>query len=417
MVRKKIAVIGAGISGLSISQMLKDSNCEVIVFERNKISGGLISCDLVNNVLFHKVGGHVFNSKNKEVLDWYWSRFDKNDFHQIKRVAKIFMSDQILGYPIENYIHSFNEKAIKSIVIELLSIYSKNQTVANNFDEFLRNNFGDTLYNIYFKPYNEKIWKTDLSTIPLEWLDGKLPMPNIPEILISNILCKEESEMVHSNFWYPLHGGSQFIADRLSDGLNIRYEQVIENIDFINGKWIIKGEAFDQVVYTGDVRMLESTLTNEIFPESLKFNLKELKSNGTSNLLCEVDSNDFSWMYFPEEKYKIHRIIYTGNFAESNNGSCGRKTCTIEYSGHLSEQELNMEIDKLPGNLNVLSYNYEPNSYIYHTHDTPRIVREIKEHLEVKSFHLVGRFAEWEYYNMDKAIEAAMSTAEKILNQ
>ncbi|MEJ7682717.1 MAG: hypothetical protein WKG06_33635 [Segetibacter sp.] len=33
------------------------------------------------------------------------------------------------------------------------------------------------LYQLYFGPYNSKIWNTDISKVPLEWLDGKLPMP------------------------------------------------------------------------------------------------------------------------------------------------------------------------------------------------------------------------------------------------
>ena len=38
------------------------------------------------------------------------------------------------------------------------------------------------------------------------------------------------------------------------------------------------------------------------------------------------------------------------------------------------------------------------------------------EELEKQNIYLVWRFAEWEYYNMDKSIESAMRTAEKISN-
>ena len=36
--------------------------------------------------------------------------------------------------------------------------------------------------------------------------------------------------MVHSNFYYPKIEGSQFIVDRLCEGLNI-YSELIENIN------------------------------------------------------------------------------------------------------------------------------------------------------------------------------------------
>lgn len=415
--KKRIAIIGAGVSGLSTGQLLQEANFEVVIFEKKDVAGGLISCSQVNGVLFHKVGGHVFNSRIQKVLDWYWSKFDKSDFSQIKRVAKIFMTDIILGYPIENYIYLLEEKTIKDIVSELLFIFKADENnSSNNFDDFLKQNFGDTLYSIYFKPYNDKIWKTDLKNLPLEWLDGKLPMPNIPEILTSNIVCAEESTMVHSTFWYPKKGGSQFLANTLAKGLDIRFNQTISAMECKKGEWFVNGDKFDEIVYTGDVRLLKDIVSNNIIPFEIKEQLQALKSNGTSNVLCEIDKNDFSWMYFPENKYMIHRIIYTGNFAETNNGKALRNTCTIEFSGYLSEEELTSEIEKLPGSPKVLAYNYEPNSYIYHTHETPAIISKLKECLDGQSFHLVGRFAEWEYYNMDKAIEAGMNLRDKFVS-
>lgn len=276
-------------------------------------------------------------------------------------------------------------------------------------------NFGDTLYNLYFRPYNEKIWKTDLSKIPLNWLEGKLPMPNIKDIILSNIIKKEERNMVHSSFWYPKNNGSQFIADSLAEGLDILYNTNVVNIERTENTWIINNKSFDKIIYTGDVRKLADILSDDVLPINLKNKLKKLKSNGTTNVLCEIDSNNYSWMYFPEEKYKIHRIISTGNFAESNNGDSERRTCTIEYSGYLSREEMEYEIKQLPGNPNIIAYNFEPNSYIYHTTETANIIDSIKNYMEKQSFYLVGRFAEWQYYNMDKAIEASMKLVRKYL--
>lgn len=51
----------------------------------------------------------------------------------------------------------------------------------------------------YIFPYNEKIWQTDLSAIPIEWLQGKLPMMEPSQILEGNIF-KSSDNMVHSTF-------------------------------------------------------------------------------------------------------------------------------------------------------------------------------------------------------------------------
>jgi len=414
----KIAIIGTGISGLSTANLLKDKH-EVILFEKQDRHGGLIKCDIIDTVLFHKVGGHVFNSKNTKTLDWFWSHFDQDkEFIKVKRNAKIWFRNQIIGYPIENYIYNLDKSTITSIIEELTDLEKntrKSPFEYPNFEEFLQNNFGKTLYNIYFKPYNNKIWKTDLSTVPMPWLEGKLPMPNFKEIVISNIIREEESEMVHSTFFYPKNKGSQFIVDRLSKGLDIRVGKPIRNITKENSTYTIEGEpGFDKIIYCGDIRntpdYIEDTLSKEIDFNSIK----GLRSNGTSNLLCETDENDISWLYIPEDFTQAHRIIYTGNFSSSNNGNHKRKTCVVEFSGQTSYEDMVQEIKKLPGNLTPITYNYEPNSYVIHSDNTKELIKKAKQVLEKENIYLLGRFAEWEYYNMDKCIEAAMQLVRDI---
>ncbi|EXZ03053.1 hypothetical protein M072_4591 [Bacteroides fragilis str. DS-208] len=42
------------------------------------------------------------------------------------------------------------------------------------------------------------------------------------------------------------------------------------------------------------------------------------------------------------------------------------------------------------------------------------MISSIKSSLEGDNLFLLGRFAEWEYYNMDAAMEAALDLAKKI---
>jgi protoporphyrinogen oxidase len=135
-----IGIIGSGISGLSLANMLKENN-DVVVFEKETSVGGLIKCVRVSDCLFHKVGGHVFNSKNIDVLNWFWSYFDKEaEFVQAKRNAKVLFNNKIVGYPIENFIYSFDKAIIKQIVSELLEL-EKQEPIPpfdyENFEAFL----------------------------------------------------------------------------------------------------------------------------------------------------------------------------------------------------------------------------------------------------------------------------------------
>jgi len=415
----RIAVIGGGISGLSIAQLLKNEH-EVTVFETQKEAGGLIKCERVNDCLYHKVGGHVFNSKNEEVLNWFWSFFDKEkEFVEAKRNAKILIQNKIVGYPLENHLFQLEKKDALDIINELLflsKLPSKNPFQYDNFHEYLINTFGSVLYKKYFEPYNKKIWQTDLRTISMEWLEGKLPMPNLSQILINNILREEETKMVHALFYYPRYNGSQFIVNKLRKDINLTLSAHIDRITS-NDKEIILNNThyFDKVIYTGDIRRLVN-MAIDIFDEN-NIDISAvfaLKSNGTSTVFCETDDTDISWLYIPESFTKAHRIIYTGNFSNSNNNGSLRTTCVVEFSGYLSYDEMKAEILKLPGNLNPLSHNYEANSYVIQTKFTKSLIETIKSKLSSRGIYLLGRFSEWEYYNMDKAIEAAIGLKKQL---
>ena len=144
---QKFAIVGSGISGLACANILLENNLIPTVFEGKKNNGGLISCSKENGNLFHRVGGHVFNSKNEKVSQWFWKRFDKkNEFLKAKRNAVIYMSKKFIDYPIELNLNQLDSSVAKLIINELIDLSLKKKYLNyNSFEEFLENNFGRTL--------------------------------------------------------------------------------------------------------------------------------------------------------------------------------------------------------------------------------------------------------------------------------
>jgi protoporphyrinogen oxidase len=410
---KKIAVIGGGISGLSIAQCLKDLY-EVTVFEGDSKPGGLIKCDRIDGTLYHMVGGHVFNSRRQDVLDWFWKFFDReNEFTKATRNAIVYMGRPI-GYPIENHIYQFDADLQKKIIVDLLEIAKNENPEPSNFEEFLKFRFGETLYNVYFKPYNEKVWKRDLSQVPLTWLAGKLPMPTVEEIIFDNFNKANETTMVHSSFYYAKNNGSQFLVDRLAEKLNINYNAKIQKLERKDGQWIVNGIAFDKIVFCGNIKDLPSMLDGTIAISSLAKPIEELEYHGTTSVLCEVGRNPFSWIYMPDEAHHSHRIICTGNFAATNNGH-EALTATIEFTDEVDKKTILENLEKIPYSPKYLAHRYTQYTYPIQNCSTRDVIANVKELMEPEGLYLLGRFAEWEYYNMDAAIGAAMDLSKNIL--
>lgn len=411
---KKIAVIGAGISGMSVAHLLCN-RAEVVVFEKENRPGGLIKCDRVQGALYHRTGGHVFNSKNEKVLDWFWKFFNREeDFVKTNRNAVISMpSLRNIGYPIENHVYQLPDDIIHEFINDIQIMIRQPQKEVHNFEDFLKQRFGETLYKLYFQPYNEKIWNNSLTEVPLSWLEGKLPMPSVSEMLYNNFVHVKEMQMVHSSFYYPKQGGSQYIANTLSDGLTIRYNKNVNCIRKEDGGWVVDGEFFDKVVFCGNIKQLPQSIEG-IDLSSYKVAIDDLQFHGTTSVLCEIDPNQYSWIYLPDRAYRSHRIICTGNFSTSNNPK-GKHTATIEFTDSISEEDIKKDLGKMPFSPKYITHHFEPYTYPIQDCDTKNLIADIKKMLVEHNFYLCGRFAEWEYYNMDAAMAAAMETAELIV--
>ncbi len=420
--KKNVVIVGGGISGLSSGLVLKEKDISSVIYNESNLYGGLISCKYINNNLFHLVGGHVFGSKDKLIENWFWKYFDKeNEFILAKRNSSIFIEGQFISYPIELNLREIKSQEANKIIKEIVQLSNEHNQIKNynSLGEFFVNNYGLTLYKIYFEKYNKKIWNKDPFSIPLNWLEGKLPMIRPLEILQQNILQTKYDDMPHSFFYYPKYGGSQFIVDRFSSKLTLRNCSV-KKIKRINQMYQINNfkDQFSHVIYTGDIRKIYKVFDLK-FLNSLGINdfyldkISKLESNSTSNMLCECDINDYSWVYIPSPKTVMHRIIMTGNFSPSNNSSSldkKRITCVVEASGNYTKEQLVSELKYLPFNLKPISYNFTKSSYIIQNEETRYLIKKIKNKLLKFNIFLVGRFAEWEYYNMDNAIKSSLDT-------
>ncbi|MBR1838434.1 MAG: NAD(P)-binding protein [Bacteroidaceae bacterium] len=411
--KKKIAVIGAGVSGLTAAHFLR-SRYLVTVYEKESEPGGLIRCRrMEDGSLFHICGGHVFNSKRPDVLDWFWSIFDRDkDFIKAERNAVIVFDDgQIVPYPIENHAYFLPVEIQQSFISDLLKMNLINQQ-PTNFEEFLKMRFGDTLYQLYFGPYNEKIWKQPLNKVPLGWLEGKLPMPTAQEIVFNNMNHVEEKKFVHSSFWYEKYNGSQFLADTLARGLDVRYNTQVNRMWFDGKCWTIDSDKYDACVFCGNVKDLLMSVRG-VDLSSFTNPVEQLDYHGTTSVFCSISTNPYSWVYQPSKHHGSHRIICTGNFSPTNNGS-NSLTATVEFTDRVAPDSIVAQLRLMPFSPKLLDYHYSSYTYPIQDCSTRMMIGALKQRLAEVGMFLTGRFADWEYYNMDMAMGAAMDTTKNI---
>lgn len=64
----------------------------------------MLSCEWQS---FHTCGGHVFNSKRQDVLDWFWSKFVREEeFSKADRNSVVLLEGgKKIPYPIEDHMY------------------------------------------------------------------------------------------------------------------------------------------------------------------------------------------------------------------------------------------------------------------------------------------------------------------------
>ncbi|MCD7909873.1 MAG: NAD(P)-binding protein [Clostridium sp.] len=218
----RIAILGAGVSGLTAGRLLHDQGNEVVLYEKNSTAGGLARSRFVNGYLFDPHGGHIFNSKHTEVVDWVFSILPKDKWQYTERNAKIFYKGRYISYPFELSLCELDESEAVDCIYDFL--LSQNGPEPGNFRDWLYWNFGRSIADSYMIPYNQKIWAYPLEQMETQWVRGKMPLPTKKEMIRSMLLKDpKERKMPHSSFYYPLDGGIQTMVDSISRGLNSKF--------------------------------------------------------------------------------------------------------------------------------------------------------------------------------------------------
>ncbi|MCC8022083.1 MAG: hypothetical protein LIO63_08965 [Akkermansia sp.] len=71
----------------------------------------------------------------------------------------------------------------------------------------------------------------------------------------------------------------------------------------------------------------------------------------------------------------------------------------------------------IPFHPRFLACHWEPCSYPVRTGSTQEVIGALKAALHPHGLYLSGRFAEWEYYNMDAAVGAALDLTRTLRDQ
>lgn len=407
----KIGILGAGVTGLSAARLLKE-HFEVEVLERKDVCGGIARTRDIDGIAYHVVGGHCFNSKYPEVLDFVFNRvLHREEWNEIKRVSKIRFGTNEYLYPIEfsvKQIYRDNPELGLGITKDFLSAQDDGD-YGNLADWFIKK-FGKSLAELYFIPYNHKIWGVNPAQMDPSWVKDKLPIPD-KYSFFEALLSDKEDNMPHARFFYPKSNNQNTFIDALAEDCNIKYGVNVHSIKYNSRtkKWVIDGEhEYDVLINTLPLDQLPFFIDGT--PEKVLRASKLLKYNSITNILWRTMPTEKTWTYLPESTYPYHRYIHIGSYHRPiSNYSIS------ESVGNHSYSEL-VEKTHDPFLLEPLSYNHSEHAYVVFDENYHSAVPYILDYLSSIGIYSIGRFGEWQYYNMDVCIKRSMDLAKHIIS-
>ena len=85
-------------------------------------------------------------------------------------------------------------------------------------------------------------------------------------------------------------------------------------------------------------------------------------------------------------------------------------TATVEFTDEINREQIISNLKCMPYFPKYITHEYNQYTYPIQYAGTREMLKALKQQLEEKNLFITGRFADWEYYNMDVAIKAAMDT-------
>jgi protoporphyrinogen oxidase len=415
---KNVGIVGSGPSGLSLGYFLGG---DYQIYETDREVGGHARSIKLGPYTFDR-GPHIIFSRDKRILDFMLS-FLKENVHDCIRNNKVWVGNQLLNYPIENDLGKLETTLIEDIVTSLHEA-ALNPQHEDNLDVWFRNHFGSVLTELYFKPYNEKIWKTPLAELSMSWSD-RIPKPPFRDIIAGTLGVSRHGYTHQLYYQYPLLGGFQALSESIASQLTVpvKFKTKIDKISISEQGVLVssKSQTFihDLLIWTGHLDNLIKVCDFEL-PDEIVDDIKSLRVNPMSCITLAFTSDappQYSAIYVPGNETVFNRISFPTVFSP-NNSPKGEFLVQAEVT-YLpnedlhSDQELQGDLVRLLVNMGIISKGHTPTfkfvehyekAYVVYEVGYEKRIERVKSFFKSKSIILHGRFGAFNYINTDMCI-------------
>ncbi|WP_229258370.1 NAD(P)-binding protein [Duganella rivi] len=453
-------IIGGGPTGLSAAYHL---GADSVLLERNASVGGW--CRSIKDKGFtFDYAGHIMFSNDPYVLKLYDILLGDNQHWQM-REAWVYSKQVYTRYPFQGALYGLPPPVIKECIVGAIesryglaggaprcddskvedccadgtadianSDAGSTVAQAENFENFIYRVWGAGIAKHFAIPYNKKIWTVPLKEMETSWLGGRVPLPDLGQIIEGALEPVAKPMGPNARFGYPLKGGFQALMNGFLPHLRGKVELNAEVVQVLPQEHTVvladgRRRAYGKLISTMPLpQLVQLCGANVPAPvQAAAQGLRHVSIRCVNIGINRANITDKHWIYYPEDSI-FHRIFVQGNASQECNAPGGFGfTCEISYSPWkplpVDGDELIarciadcIKVGFIRADDQVVTSNQVdmPYAYVVYDHARAHNVATVRAWMEQHDIELAGRYSEWEYYNSDHAFLAGKKAAERV---
>jgi len=351
-----VVVMGAGPAGLSAAYELTRHETPVTVLEKDPRQVGGIARTLEFMGCRFDVGPHRFFSKSDEI-EALWTEVLGGEIRPVSRLTRILYRGKFFDYPIRASNAFLNLGPLETARCLTSYAQARLHPVANpqSFEDWVSNQFGRRLFEIFFKTYTEKVWGISTTELSADWAGQRIRGLNLVEVIRNAILPASfrgsgERAIVKTlvdAFRYPRLGAGQMwesVAARLAAaGHPVRMGEEVVAVRHAGGR-VLSAVVRDGVGTTLDVlgtQFISTMPIRELIaklqpaaPSIVRAAADALGYRDFITVNVVVDRADVfpdQWIYVHDPGVKVGRIANFKNFSGAMVDDSGLTGLGMEY--------------------------------------------------------------------------------------
>ena len=364
-------VVGAGLYGSVFARETHKNGKKVLVVDKRGHIAGNCYTEEIHGIHVHKYGAHIFHTNSKRVWEYV------QQFAEFNR----FTNSPLANYKGELYSLPFNMYTFHQMwgvttpdeAYQMLERQRREAGITNpaNLEEQAISLVGRDIYEKLVKGYTEKQWGRACTDLP-SFIIKRLP-----------VRFTYDNNYFDARYQGIPIGGYTALIENMLTGVEVRL-----NTDYLEHREELDALA-DRIVYTGAIDAYFDYSLGHLAYRTLKFDTEELDiPNYQGNAVVNYTDRETPWTRIIEHKWFTHGKDMDGNAIPST-------VISREYSKEWSA-----------GDEPYYPVNDEENNELC------RRYKELADREERVIFG--GRLGEYEYYDMDAVIEAALSQWDEV---